>query len=101
MRPRSSDDSPSWYVPFPDDLIWASWGDSYVAYHRPSGKTHFLNSASHELLCEVLRESADIEAIARDFAPVNDNDGVVSSRDREQLAALLNHLEELGLVRRA
>jgi len=92
---------PSWYVRDPAELIWASWNESYVAYHRPSGKTHFLNAASYELLTELLREPRDIETIATEFSPAESEDEVASARNRDQLAALLNQLEQLGLIRRA
>ena len=36
------------------DCVWAIYGDDYVVFHRPSGKTHFLNAAGHRLLTEIL-----------------------------------------------
>ena len=102
MRPQPAQDSPSWYVPFPDELMWASWGgDAYVAYHRPSGKTHFLNAASYVLLSELLREPLDVDAVARQMALPEGGDEAASARNREQFEALLNYLEQIGLVRRA
>src|SRR6056297_1606677 len=99
MRP--SQRSQLWYVPRPDDLLWASWGEAYVAYHRPSGKTHFLNAASHTLLTELLQTPLGISAIARDLNPQEGGDEGASDQDRQQLGALLNQLEQLGLVQRA
>ena len=37
-----------------DQLAWADWGSGHALYHRPLGKTHFLNSAGAALLRELL-----------------------------------------------
>jgi PqqD family protein of HPr-rel-A system len=87
-----------WCARRAEDLVWAEFGEDYVVYHRPSGKTHFLNSASVALLREVLASprnasSAAEELAARESAPV----------DAEFVAAVLEslaHLEHLGLVDR-
>lgn len=81
-----------------DDTAWVQFDDEYVAYHRPSGKTHFLNAATHRLLTDLLVEPARLATVAAAFAagssasPVGDVE--------KQLRATLSHLESLGLVAR-
>ena len=83
-----------WRARSPDDLVWAQFGDDYIAFHRPSGKTHFLNLASYFLICEFLLEARDRAAIAAEFVP--DDDDALAFDD--QLLAMLEHLRGLGLV---
>lgn len=64
-------------------FAWADWSDGHVLYHRPSGKTHFLNEAGAALLRELLADPG--EAFAAD----------------ESLHGLLLRFEALGLVERA
>jgi hypothetical protein len=63
-------------------FAWADWSDGHVLYHRPSGKTHFLNEAGASLLRELL--AAPSEAFEAD----------------ESLRGLLLRFEALGLVER-
>ena len=79
--------------------MWAKFDDDYVAYHRPSGKTHFLNAASQLLICAILTEPRDLAAIANEFAS-DRTDGNVDAY-LEQMKAMLDHLETLGLVDRS
>jgi len=82
----------------PDEIVWAHFDEDYVAFHRPSGKTHFLNAASHRLICEILTKAQDLDEIVGEF--------VVDENDRDPAAhvgkmrAMLDHLENLGLVER-
>ena len=90
--------SQKWRSRSPDEIVWAQFDDEFVAYHRPSGQTHFLNAASHLLICDMLREPRDFVGIAGEFAS-DDIDGHL--RDyREALQAMLDRLEMLGLVER-
>jgi PqqD family protein of HPr-rel-A system len=79
-----------------DDLDWARFDDEYVVYHRPSGKTHFLNAATHRLLTELLVESATTRTVAAAFAAegLASPDGDVG----KELDSTLRHVESLGLV---
>ncbi len=86
-----------WTTTNPDDLVWAEWDDTYVAYHRPSGRTHFLNRASYELLTDYLRTPREAARLAEQFDL--DIDG--NPADREELDGFLERFEELGLIRRA
>lgn len=40
-------------------FVWAHWGDGHALFHRPSGKTHFLNEAGASLLRELLAAPGD------------------------------------------
>jgi PqqD family protein of HPr-rel-A system len=81
------------------ELVWARFDDEYVAYHRPSGKTHYLNAAAATLLTKVLAEPKSAAAAADDLAVAQDapGDGAFFG----EVADLLQHLEHLGLVERA
>jgi PqqD family protein of HPr-rel-A system len=81
-----------------EDLVWAEFGEDYVVYHRPSGKTHFLNTASAALLREVLvcpqtAVAAAEELAAREAAPAD-------AEFHAAVTAWLVQLEHLGLVGR-
>lgn len=68
-------------------------------YHRPSGKTHFLNEAARVLIERVLNEPHEAGRIADEFARTQ---GVEPDEEfRTQVWGLLVRLEELGLVERA
>ncbi len=67
-------------------------------YHRPSGKTHLLNDASHHLLTELLRERKDLATIVAEFDP---GDGSVETeQDLQRVRSMLFRLEQLGLIER-
>lgn len=82
-----------------DEITWAKFDNDFVAFHRPSGKTHFLNAASYALLNDVLIEAKSLSVILEMFAAedTEDNaDGYV-----EQMKELLIRVEALGLIERA
>jgi PqqD family protein of HPr-rel-A system len=81
-----------------DDTAWVQFDDEYVAYHRPSGKTHFLNAATHRLLTDLLVEPASLATVAAAFA-AGSSASPVGNVEKE-LRATLSHLESLGLVAR-
>ena len=81
-----------------DDTAWVQFDDEYVAYHRPSGKTHFLNAATHRLLTDLLVEPASAATVAAAFA-AGSSASPVGDVEKE-LRATLSHLESLGLVAR-
>ena len=70
--------------------------DEYLAYHRPSGKTHFLNAATHRLLTDLLVEPASVATVAAAFAA--DSSASPVGDVEKELHATLSHLESLGLV---
>jgi PqqD family protein of HPr-rel-A system len=88
-----------WRAGRADDLVWAEFGDDYVVYHRPSGKTHFFNTATATLIRVVLTEPKNATAAAEALAEHEEAAG-----DEAFFAAVaesLAHLEHLGLVERA
>lgn len=98
MRDRNGERDARWRAAAAEDLVWLSWGGDHVAYHRSSGKTHFLNDSSHFLLTELLREPRDIEAVAAAFG-AGEGEGEDAGA-RHEVASMLAHFEELGLIER-
>ena len=98
MSSQQVSSPPIWRSRSPDEIVWAIFGNDYVAYHRPSGKTHFLNSASQQLICDILTEPTALSVIADEFA----SDVTDSHADTylEHMKAMLDRLEHLGLVER-
>ena len=80
------------------DLVWAEFGDAHVVYHRPSGKTHFLNSATMRLLTRVLTSPHSAASAAERLAA--DEGALGSDAFFAVVAESLRHLEHLGLVER-
>lgn len=95
-EPESS--SLSWRSRPQDRIVWAFFDNDFVAFHRPSGKTHFLNAASYLLLNDVLGEARDLPYILGVF------DSDETPRDDEayasEMLSLLHRLETLGLIER-
>jgi len=80
------------------ELAWSAFGADYVVYHRPSGRTHFLNAATADLIENVLVEPRTVEGAALELAA---REGAPS--DAEFVAAVaesLARLEHLGLILR-
>ena len=86
----------SWRSRAPHEIVWFDIAPDFVAFHRPSGKTHFLNAASKLLLTDTLIESANLpfilDAISAEPADERDEDFP------QQMIAMLEHFESLGLV---
>jgi PqqD family protein of HPr-rel-A system len=80
------------------DLAWAELGDAYVVYHRPSGRTHFLNSATADLLQHVLAEPRTARTAAEELAARENSVG--DAAFFSAVAESLTHLEHLGLIQR-
>lgn len=93
-----------WRACEPGAIVWVCWDDDFVAYHRPSGKTHFLNTSSHYLLSDLLLEPRDAEAVRRAFeAPAANTDGNTDDDSddlQREVESLLDHFEQLGLIER-
>lgn len=87
-----------WRARSPDEIVWAHFDEDYVAFHRPSGKTHFLNAPSYRLICEILTEARDLDAIIGGF--VTDENDSDPAAHVGKMRAMLDHLENLGLVER-
>lgn len=71
-----------WKAAPAEHYSWATWPDGEVLYHRPSGKTHFLNASGADLLRQLL--AAPGQSFEADDA----------------LRGLLLRMESLGLVER-
>jgi PqqD family protein of HPr-rel-A system len=90
---------PEWRAGPAQDLIWVDFGDDCIVYHRPSGKTHFLNGASALLLKTVLLEPKTARVAAEELAACEQAVG-----DAEFFATVAESLEQLahlGLVERS
>ena len=99
MNQSNSSVERTWHAPETDDILWAEWDDEFIAFHRPSGKTHLLNAASEALLTRILSEPKTSRDIVRELTCESDRtvgDGLVAGIDD-----LLMRLEELGLVVRS
>lgn len=87
-----------WCSHGPGAVSWIDWEDGIVAYHRPSGVTHFLNLSSRVLIEDILREPKDVEqvAIALDVPemPAADRPSL------DDVRSMLERFEELGLIER-
>jgi len=81
-----------------DDLLWVEADGVDIVYHRPSGKTHFLNAATAFLLLEALREPASLPSVIHDLSTAQGVDS--QALPAEYVSGMLLRLEELGLVRR-
>ncbi len=88
--------SPKWRSSRQTDFVWCRWGDNFIAFHRPSGKTHYLNDASERLLTRILLVPMNAAEIAAEFADA----GICSDQIVDEMILMLGHLEELGLVER-
>jgi PqqD family protein of HPr-rel-A system len=80
------------------NVLWAQWDDDYVLYHRPSGKTHFVNAATAELLTSILLEPKSAHAAAEELAAAEQASG--DEAFFAEVASLLERLEHVGLVER-
>jgi len=80
------------------DLLWSEWDGEYVLFHKPSGKTHFLNESAWVLLSDILREPRDLPATTLELA---NRRGVAPDEDLSAyVSSLVLRFEELGLTRR-
>ena len=80
------------------EVVWFDAPPDFIAFHRPSGKTHFLNEASKVLLTELLTVPRDLGEILEAFSPNDDDE---ARRHVLPMQDLLTHLEALGLIERA
>jgi PqqD family protein of HPr-rel-A system len=81
-----------------DELAWSELGDAYVVYHRPSGRTHFFNTATADLLGHVLAVPRTARSAADELAT---REGAAA--DAAFVAVIMDslaHLAHLGLIER-
>jgi len=91
---------PAWrWIATPSgNLRWSEWEGDCAVYHRPSGKTHFVNAATRILIGRILSAPCDAAAAADALAHIQ---GVEpDDAFRTHVWGLLVRLEELGLVER-
>lgn len=91
-----SAESVEWRAAGRESLLWARYDDEYVVYHRPSGKTHYVNMASALLLQSVLVEPKTAAVAAEQLGV--EQSAAVDSEFVERVGQLLVRFEELGLV---
>ena len=98
MNDTTAAEDTRWRAGLAQELIWSQLGDTYVAYHRPSGATHFLNAATANLLSHVLVDPCTAHAAAEALAA---REGAATdSAFFGAVAESLSYLERLGLVER-
>ena len=98
LNKADTDSAPRWRSCKPDSIAWVGWGSDYVAYHRPSGGTHYLNPASRVLLDDILKEPKTEVAIEDSLRALGLED---ESLEPGAVRSLLDRFEELGLIERA
>ena len=81
-----------------DDVVWVEWGHDHVAYHRPSGATHFLNASSKILITEILSCPKEADEVTKAFG--TETDSPDWSARSEEMRAMLEQLEHLGFIER-
>ena len=88
-----------WRSRAPAEIVWFDVPPDFIAFHRPSGKTHFLNEASKVLLTDVLAEPRDLREVLDVFS--SDAADNIADEYAERMQSMLAHLEDLGLIERA
>jgi PqqD family protein of HPr-rel-A system len=85
-----------WQAAPPDDVAWFESTGEFVAYHRPSGRTHLLNAACEFLLTQLLNEPKSLSQIVDTLRA--DAGQSIDIGDVNQIGALLDRLVQIGLV---
>lgn len=98
MANRLNDARTKWQSPPPEAIAWLDLGVDHVAFHRASGKTHFLNASSKRLITQLLRDPMGLADIVEAFG-VADSDSE-SMAQMEKMHSMLDRFEQLGLVER-
>jgi PqqD family protein of HPr-rel-A system len=88
-RPRRSASS--------NDLLWATWNDEHAVFHRPSGKTHFLNDTGARLIQEILTKPKSVDDAARALAGASVGDDC-DAEFIQQVDETMQRLEQIGLI---
>lgn len=95
MAPESS---PRWKVTDVDSLLWERWGDEYVVFHAPSGKTHFLNASGALILQLLSHDESDVGRVAAEIGrrtATTVDDALI-----KQVQQAMLRFEHLGLLSR-
>ncbi|HQX79853.1 MAG TPA: HPr-rel-A system PqqD family peptide chaperone [Steroidobacteraceae bacterium] len=99
MASTTPTSEPKWRRADAAHCVWADWDELSVVYHRPSGKTHFVNASTAFLLEQLLGEPASVESAAQALAQAQDRP--VDDALRDDVAGTLLRLAELGLIESA
>lgn len=87
-----------WRSPPKSAIRWVEWDGEFVAFHRKSGSTHFLNASSKLLIEDTLSEPKSVRGVADEFAVLPNS---VDERSHlEDVSDMLMRFDELGLIRR-
>lgn len=88
---------PTWRRADAAQCAWAGWDDELgVIYHRPSGKTHFVNAATVFLLEQLLDAPQSAESATKALAAASGRAADAALLD--EVEGTLLRLEELGLI---
>ena len=91
--------NPHWKSVPATDIAWVGWDGSYAGYHRPSGRTHFLNGSSYSLVTDFLRSAQDLDSVLDSIASGQEPQARESLR--HEVLELLEQLEHVGLIEKA
>ena len=89
-------ESPRWLAAPAAQFDWAEWGDEYALFHQPSGKTHFVNAATSQLLKTILTVPRTVDEAIAVLAPCAAPQEWTELRERT--TGQLHLLEANGLV---
>jgi PqqD family protein of HPr-rel-A system len=98
MSDRTAGGDTRWRARPAHELVWSDLGGAYVVYHRPSGRTHFLNGATADLLQYVLAEPRTARAAGEELAAREG--AAVEAGFFAAVTESLARLEHLGLIER-
>lgn len=98
MEKRLNEAGAQWQSTAPREITWLDLGDDSVAFHRPSGKTHFLNASSKYLITDLLREPMFLAEVVEAFGVVDGDSERLAQMNEMQ--TMLDRLEQLGFVER-
>lgn len=100
MASTTPTSEPTWRRADAAACAWTDWGtEPGVIYHRPSGKTHFVNASTVFLLEQLLAGPATHEAATQALAEALGR--AADDALRDDVAGTLFRLEELGLIESA
>jgi len=88
-----------WRVDRPDELVWASFDSGAAVYHRPSGKTHFLNASSVAMLELLQVGPADAAEVCAAIGGSSAADPL--AEHILQVSDVLRNFERVGLIQRS
>lgn len=79
-------------------LLIEDWGGEYTVFQPESGKTHFLNQMSIELLSFLSQRSATVLDICHYLSTAFEQEADQDFRDN--IEKILHHFDALGLIQK-